>query len=69
MDIDNDETSNRSDEKLHACEIKLTFPTPLQAQQAMQVLSVDAEPTTRVSKSFRIDNEGEPGDKKICMIV
>jgi FtsP/CotA-like multicopper oxidase with cupredoxin domain len=38
----------------HACEIQLAFPTHLQAQQVLQVLQVDQEPTDRVSKSFAL---------------
>jgi len=40
---------------LHACEIQVTFPTNRQAEQALQILQVDAEPTDRVSKSFRLE--------------
>ena len=39
---------------MHSCEIEITFPTSLQAKQAMEVLQVDQEPTTRVTKSFRL---------------
>ena len=37
-----------------ACEIEIAFPTNLQAEQALKVLQVDAEPTNRVTKSFRL---------------
>jgi hypothetical protein len=38
----------------HACEIEVTFPTNLQAEQALQVLQVDQEPTDRVTKTFHL---------------
>jgi hypothetical protein len=38
----------------HACEIEVTFATNLQAQQALEILQVDKEPTDRVTKSFEI---------------
>mmetsp|Transcript_99114 Transcript_99114/g.277601 ORF Transcript_99114/g.277601 Transcript_99114/m.277601 type:complete len:94 (-) Transcript_99114:264-545(-) len=41
---------------LHACEVQIDFPTNLQAEQAMRILQVDAEPTDRVTKSFRMEN-------------
>lgn len=56
--------SNTSGEKMdittlpsHACEIDITFPTDLQAEQALQILQVDKEPTDRVSKTFRLVRE------------
>ena len=42
---------------IHACEIEVTFPTNLQAEQALQILRVDKEPTERVSKSFHLVKE------------
>mmetsp|Transcript_67233 Transcript_67233/g.194419 ORF Transcript_67233/g.194419 Transcript_67233/m.194419 type:complete len:129 (-) Transcript_67233:1386-1772(-) len=50
---------------LHACEVKVSFPTNLQAEQALRILQVDAEPTNRVSKSFRLDH----CDGKVAMVV
>ena len=41
----------------HACEIEVTFPTNLQAEQALKILQVDKEPTDRVSKSFQLVRE------------
>ena len=56
--------SNASGEKVdstsrpsHACEIDITFPTDLQAEQALQILQVDREPTDRVSKTFQLLRE------------
>lgn len=43
----------------HACEVQVTFPTNLQAEQALQVLQVDAEPTDRVTKSFRLEQTND----------
>eukprot|EP00980_Cylindrotheca_fusiformis_P007845 scaffold1669_cov129-Cylindrotheca_fusiformis.AAC.56 len=64
MEIDNTDASSNE----NACEIKVTFPTSLQAEQALKVLSVDPEPSTRVVKSFRIENEeGSTDEKKACM--
>lgn len=45
--------------QVHVCEVLVTFPTNLQAEQAMQILQVDAEPTDRVHKSFRLENEDD----------
>eukprot|EP00533_Pseudo-nitzschia_delicatissima_P015634 CAMPEP_0197274080 /NCGR_PEP_ID=MMETSP1432-20130617/12175_1 /TAXON_ID=44447 /ORGANISM="Pseudo-nitzschia delicatissima, Strain UNC1205" /LENGTH=111 /DNA_ID=CAMNT_0042739835 /DNA_START=62 /DNA_END=397 /DNA_ORIENTATION=- len=73
--------SNASGEKLdinalpsHVCEIDITFPTDLQAEQALQILQVDKEPTDRVSKSFQLVREdviidSESGGKdSICRL-
>ena len=51
----------------HACEVEVRFPTDLQAEQALQILQVDAEPTDRVTKSFRL--ERPPFDHSVCMVV
>mmetsp|Transcript_9292 Transcript_9292/g.18509 ORF Transcript_9292/g.18509 Transcript_9292/m.18509 type:complete len:85 (-) Transcript_9292:666-920(-) len=50
----------------HSCEIEVTFPTDLQAEQALQILRVDQEPTDRVSKSFQLvqTKETDEDDKK-----
>jgi hypothetical protein len=61
MDVDKEEP------KPHACEVRVSFPTNLQAEQAMQVLQVDPEPTDRVSKSFRLEND--PDDNQVTMVV
>jgi hypothetical protein len=37
---------------MHACEVVVTFPTNLQARQALRVLQVDKEPSDRVTRSF-----------------
>mmetsp|Transcript_27052 Transcript_27052/g.47786 ORF Transcript_27052/g.47786 Transcript_27052/m.47786 type:complete len:122 (+) Transcript_27052:3-368(+) len=47
------DTSNH-DTPLHICELEVTFPTNIQAEQALQVLQVDKEPSNRVSKSFQL---------------
>lgn len=48
-------------EVLYSCEIQVDFPTDLQAQQALEILQVDSEPTDRVSKSFRLESRsGNP---------
>eukprot|EP00531_Pseudo-nitzschia_arenysensis_P016370 CAMPEP_0116136788 /NCGR_PEP_ID=MMETSP0329-20121206/11916_1 /TAXON_ID=697910 /ORGANISM="Pseudo-nitzschia arenysensis, Strain B593" /LENGTH=155 /DNA_ID=CAMNT_0003631689 /DNA_START=100 /DNA_END=568 /DNA_ORIENTATION=+ len=74
--------SSKSGEKLdpisprpsHVCEIDVTFPTDIQAEQALQILQVDKEPTDRVSKTFElvreegtIDSEAESTDL-ICKL-
>lgn len=50
---------------VHACAVQIDFPTDLQAQQALQILQVDVEPTDRVSKSFRIVN----AEDTVSMVV
>lgn len=42
----------------HVCEIDVAFPTDLQAEQALQILQVDREPTDRVSKTFSLVKDG-----------
>lgn len=49
---------------IHACEIEVTFPTNLQAEQALQILQVDKEPTARVSKSFHLTKTGKEGSTR-----
>eukprot|EP00536_Pseudo-nitzschia_multiseries_P003190 jgi/Psemu1/301811/fgenesh1_kg.47_\ len=46
----------------HSCEIEVTFPTNLQAEQALKILQVDREPTDRVSKSFQMIKPDETAD-------
>ena len=55
----------------HACEIQVTFPTNLQAEQAMKILQVDKEPTNRVHKSFRLVEESEDNGNSaaVSMVV
>lgn len=48
----------------HVCEIEVAFPTDLQAEQALQILQVDKEPTDRVSKSFQLVREEAAKDMK-----
>lgn len=48
----------------HACEIEVIFATDLQAEQALQILQVDKEPTDRVSKSFQLVKEKAEKDAK-----
>ena len=47
----------------HVCEIEVTFPTDRQAEQALQILQVDKEPTDRVSKSFELVTNETSVDK------
>ena len=47
----------------HICEIEVTFPTDRQAEQALQILQVDKEPTDRVSKSFELVTNETSVDK------
>lgn len=64
--------SSKSVEKLdsitthpsHVCEIDVTFPTDLQAEQALRILQVDREPTDRVSKTFELVKEEETVDSE-----
>ena len=57
-------------EDTHACELRITFPTDLQAEQAMQIMQVDSEPTDRVSKSFRLDTrQGDEGESIVALVV
>ena len=53
----------------HVCEIEVTFPTNLQAEQAKQVLQVDREPTDRVTKSFRLDKETIKGETIVVSMI
>ena len=55
MEVSND---NQERSTVHACEVEVTFPTNLQAEQAVQVLQVDQEPTDRVTKSFELVKRG-----------
>ena len=48
----------------HVCEIDVTFPTDLQAEQALQILQVDREPTDRVSKHFELVREEAAKDSQ-----
>lgn len=62
--------SSIAEEKTHSCEVKISFPTDLQAQQAIQILAVDPEPTNRVVKQFRISQEADDkNSKQDCMVV
>ena len=54
---------------LHACEVHVTFPTNLQADQAVCVMQVDSEPTVRVNKSFRLGQVEDAGESKVSMVV
>jgi len=45
------------DPAVFSCEIQVTFPTNLQAEQAMKVLRVDKEPSDRVTKTFGMKAE------------
>jgi hypothetical protein len=64
----NDSTATPNQE-IHACEIELTFPTNLQAEQAMQILQVDAEPTDRVTKQFRLIEETKDTDETVVTML
>lgn len=53
----------------HVCEIYVTFPTDLQAEQALQILQVDREPTDRVSKAFAlVKEESNESNGSICKL-
>ena len=56
----------------HSCEIEVIFPTNLQAEQALQILQVDREPTDRVSKSFHLVKKEvdtkDGGNDTICKL-
>ena len=57
-------------EDSHACELRITFPTDLQAEQAMQIMQVDSEPTDRVSKSFRLETrQSDEGESIVALVV
>jgi hypothetical protein len=67
MEVSND----NQEHSVHACEVEVTFPTNLQAEQAVQVLQVDQEPTDRVAKSFQlVKRGGGNGDDEVtCLKV
>ena len=58
----NDSTMSSSSD-VHCCELQVLFPTNVQAEQAMQVLQVDEEPSNRVTKTFRLHTERKKKDK------
>ena len=62
------ETIQATKSDVHVCELEITFPTDLQAEQAMKVLQVDKEPTDRVTKSFRLQTEENP-NAAVSMVV
>ena len=69
---DDDGGRMQEEQQQHSCEIEITFPTSLQAQQAIQVLQVDCEPTNRVTKSFRlggVDNGGGDGTSSATTMI
>ena len=45
---------NVTEDEKHACELEVTFSSAIQAEQAMQIMQVDQEPTDRVTKSFAL---------------
>jgi hypothetical protein len=53
-------------DRIHACEIEITFPTDLHAEQALQILQVDKEPTDRASKSFHLVKTKDEEGTAIC---
>jgi hypothetical protein len=61
-------TASKEDirDRIHACEIEITFPTNLQAEQALQILQVDKEPTDRASKSFHLVKTKNEEGMAIC---
>jgi hypothetical protein len=74
MTADNDDSTETSKttagpQEPHACEIRVTFPTNLQAEQTLQVLQVDKEPTNRVTKSYRLETKTNEQEEVISMIV
>jgi hypothetical protein len=52
----------------HACEIEVTFPTNLQAEQALQILRVDREPTDRVKKTFDLIKTEIDKNETVCKL-
>jgi hypothetical protein len=62
MENNNDDILFPNVAPIHACEVEVTFPTNLQAEQALQILQVDKEPSDRVTKTFQlVKKEGEDG--------
>jgi len=57
----------------YSCRIDIQFPTDRQADQAMQVLQVDREPSDRVTKYFSVvsssGSEGGGEDGKTLTIL
>jgi Transcription factor Pcc1 len=60
QDSDIPTSTNNKNIGMHACDVEITFPTALQAQQAMEILQVDQEPSNRVTKSFRLGTASRP---------
>ena len=61
---------SEAEEKSHCCEVKVSFPTNVQAQHAMTVLAVDPEPTNRVTKHFQMLHENDENNRgKEYMVV
>eukprot|EP00934_Nitzschia_sp_Nitz4_P005247 Nitzschia sp. Nitz4//scaffold66_size103028//54223//54713//NITZ4_004501-RA/size103028-augustus-gene-0.78-mRNA-1//-1//CDS//3329556359//5237//frame0 len=58
-----------SSTRMHSCQVQVTFPTNIQAQQVLSALQVDEEPTNRVSKSFRLETVQKGGQKVHSMVV
>ena len=50
-----DKTDEKTNLFPNQCEIEITFPREPHADQAKQVLEVDAEVGGKVEKSFRVD--------------
>jgi hypothetical protein len=75
MTADNDDSTTETSkttsgpQEPHACEIRVTFPTNLQAEQSLQILQVDKEPTDRVTKSYRLETKTNEQEEVISMIV
>lgn len=68
LDTDTTAAAAAADPK-HVCEIDVTFPTDLQAKQALQILQVDREPTDRVSKAFAlVKEESNDSNGSICKL-
>jgi hypothetical protein len=56
--------TDENDEK-HACDLEVTFCNAVQAEQAMQIMQVDQEPTDRVTKSFSL----KTADNVTCLVM
>jgi hypothetical protein len=57
--------SSSTDDEKNACELEVTFCNAVQAEQAMQIMQVDKEPTDRVTKSFQLKTT----DGVTCLVM
>ena len=59
--------NSSEEEKPFVCEIEVAFPTNLQAEQAVKVLQVDAEPTNRVTKAFKLSRKKDGKEMEVVV--